>query len=118
MTRTRLRELCEKATPGPWTAEYDNADNAGGGWWYDIGPARVGAGYLCSDAKEKQVEHDAAFIAAARTAVPELLDEVERLRAELADARRQAEADRADANRIMAEYDKLWRACAALGGGE
>ena len=72
-----LRELCDKATPGEWEKKYDTnlvyagrlVANAGG--YSDS--ARTRETRLQNDA-------NAAFIAAARTAVPELLDELERLR--------------------------------------
>jgi len=52
----RLRALCERATPGPWFPR----------------PKEVAIPI---------VPNDVAFIAAAREAVPQLLDEVEHLRA-------------------------------------
>jgi hypothetical protein len=67
----RLRALCEAATPGPWTHDYDGEQG------YAVrGPSdgqTVCIGY----------EEDAAFIAAARTALPEVIDELERLRARI-----------------------------------
>jgi len=51
----QLRELCEKATPGPWEIEFDD-----------------GVG----------MDPDSTFIVAARTALPRLLDKVERLKEE------------------------------------
>lgn len=60
----RLRDLCERATDGPW--EY------------------AGYGLVMSKEYDAKVCHqatrgDAEFIAAARDALPKLLDEVERL---------------------------------------
>ena len=76
--RLRLRELADAATHGPWT--YDDGDgmvyapfDSGGIEDYDE-VARTCSGTTC----------DPAFIAAARTAVPALLDEVERLAEECA----------------------------------
>ena len=55
-----LRALCEKATPGPW---------------------------LVSEVPGREcLDEDSAFIAAARTALPALLAEVEEARALLANA--------------------------------
>lgn len=67
--RKRLRELVDKATPGPWTEEPLNALLRFGrkqdGPWCDHDG-------VCPD------DADAEFIAAARTAVPALLDALER----------------------------------------
>lgn len=76
-----LRALCNaKVTPGPWEAHGDsviashptNLDQAPvvhtDGFWF---PREAGA--------------NARFIAAARTALPELLDEIERLRGALSE---------------------------------
>jgi hypothetical protein len=62
-----LRELCERATPGPWEygidpCHFDSPEVRNNRW----------AIYVPTD-------EDAAFIAAARTALPELLDRVEKL---------------------------------------
>jgi len=75
--RARWRELTEAATPGPWVVEefFDEDDGTrfrGVRGWHDDGEE-----YLClSDA-------DANFVAAARTALPALLAENDRLRATL-----------------------------------
>ena len=80
-----LRALAEKATPGPWrqhlvddTTVIDEAGNTvaqtfpDGGLDDDVD--------FATDTEQR--EHDAAFIATARTALPAALDEIERLRAE------------------------------------
>lgn len=88
----KLRALAGAATPGPWIAQPDN----------DAGPARVGSlatdewfvsvdrhnggkeyrdGWIERWVPKENANATAAFIAVARTAVPALLDEVERLRA-------------------------------------
>lgn len=74
--RKRLRELCEKATKGPWEAK-EPAFAPG------IGRARVfGPGYAPKhDGKECIKLEDAELIAAARNALPAILDEVDRLEA-------------------------------------
>jgi hypothetical protein len=64
-----LRALAEKATPGPWIV----IDDAGLGH----GPADA-VNAFDWDAVDTP---DAAFIAAARTALPEALDAIERVRA-------------------------------------
>jgi len=93
-----LRSLCDAATPGPWRVELD------------------GTGHYCLRAPHQSVrtvarvfcDIDAAFIAAARVAVPRLLDEVARLRAER-DAAVAAERERcaALADRLAASWGKF-----------
>jgi hypothetical protein len=75
--RQRLRELCDKATPGPWEREVSQGRvGIPSGWevyredkgvWTDI------AHTLCAGDACKCFE-DASFIASARSAMPELLD--------------------------------------------
>lgn len=75
--RAELRRLADAATPGPWEAESYDTDGWRGVIWGDTGAEgapRLGADMPLADAK---------FCAAARTAVPALLDEVERLEAAL-----------------------------------
>lgn len=78
LTDEQFREagsLCEAATPGPWDAGLENVyavQRAG-----EPGPVRATVARLVGP------DADRAFIAAARTLVPALLDEVERLRADL-----------------------------------
>lgn len=80
-----IRALCDAATPGPWK------------WWTSCSWRRlksdragvslsVAEPFVASDGHPDLdiKEADQAFIAAARTAVPALLDEVERLRAVVA----------------------------------
>lgn len=65
----RLRELCDQATPGPWAARPTNAGT---------GLFTPSDEWICW---EWDIEnHNAAFIAASREALPKLLDEVERLK--------------------------------------
>ena len=85
MTPERLAEIrarAEAATEGPWEATWEEGDD----WWSITGaPQRVGADgpwALCpevatSDARDPA---DATFIAHARTDVPDLVAEIERLR--------------------------------------
>jgi hypothetical protein len=78
-----LRELCEMATPGPWSFECldagDDEDDASGGCWQVPEPL-----VTPSSDGDYLNGRNAWFIAAARTALPEALDEIERLRAEVA----------------------------------
>lgn len=73
-------ELCENATPGPWTFTHTGPDE------------RPGTADVCDLVNDAWVvtpndlanyEDDGAFIARARTLVPDLVAEVKRLRAEL-----------------------------------
>jgi hypothetical protein len=95
----KLRELCERATPAPWTvrdldredesglihSDYFMHDAAGHQIYrraFDV-PEPQTLGNYESDAMEKP---DAEFIAAARTALPACLDLIEDLRVLLAQA--------------------------------
>lgn len=72
--RARWRELDEKATEGPWTAE-----NTAHHYWI------LAENYVAKVISRGGLEakaSDAALIAEYRTAVPRLLDEIERLEAE------------------------------------
>ncbi len=91
-----IRERCDKATPGPWYATEAVEWQPHKGPWYDVGAGITtdpeNTSYAGCDVVEggHQDEQggavgvlknaDAAFIAAARTDVPDLLAEVERLR--------------------------------------
>lgn len=80
------RALADAATPGPWLPSH-NVDAPSDGNWEPDNPEREGRGEgptltgLYRDVKA-WAEADAAFIAAAREAVPALLAEVQRLRVE------------------------------------
>jgi len=78
-TIEEIRELCEAATKGPWTAGWDGDEGDGPGV-----NARWPRGGVCSCQRYPedvdQSFRDAIFIAHAREDVPFLLDEVERLR--------------------------------------
>lgn len=85
MTDEQLQEwsvLAEAATPGPWKSgwSWQDAINGGKSAWSE-GPVHVGE--TLSQVAPQAIA-DAAFIAAAREAVPALVAEVRRLRAELA----------------------------------
>lgn len=71
----KLRALCEKATPGEWLFERHIGPGGAVVGGNPETPQRVGDVHRLADA---------AFIAYAREAVPELLAENERLRARLA----------------------------------
>lgn len=68
----RARALCEAATRGPWIQDPS-----------DTSYVRLGPEGWTTVASVNLNHHDAAFIAAARSLVPDLLDENERLLAGL-----------------------------------
>jgi hypothetical protein len=82
-----IQARCDKASTAPWTAYYD-----GEGEW-TIAESREGPftyGVVCSaDMKTK----DARFIAAARTDIPLLVEEIRNLRSRLAKARAELAGD-------------------------
>lgn len=97
------RRLADEATEGPWEA-YSLPAVPPGQW------QMVGVGQVDNEMGhriEAMFDDDAAFIAAARTAVPVLLDEVERLREALA-TQEEAYANRLiEWGRAEAERDRL-----------
>ncbi len=81
--RTRLRELADKAAEGPWSVGNDLDIEAG---ICPIANVRTSSDFPCIEPDEceefdREQEANAAFIAASREAVPDLLDEIERLEA-------------------------------------
>ena len=65
----KLRELCANATPGPWGCGFSNR-----------GRIMSSNEEICSVwSSEETHDANAAFIAAARKALPAALDEIERL---------------------------------------
>lgn len=75
-----IRSACEAATVGPWNYVYDGSSD------WSIGQAEDPQ-ELCvagiHDRTDERALRDAPFIAGARSWLPALLDEVERLRAEV-----------------------------------
>jgi hypothetical protein len=72
--RAEWRRLVEGATPSPWRAEYGRVR-----YWDAAGTLTV-ASTADGERLTPRSDPDAAFIAEARSALPLLLDEVERLR--------------------------------------
>lgn len=118
---TPIKERCEKATPGPWFVQDDKPPNDA--WYPGITIGSEGHGTRVADvcALSGFREADAALIAAARTDLPALVEEVERLREALPDpAKLEALADwfdRHDADLGYAETDvqddlRAWAAAA------
>lgn len=81
----KWRRLADAATPGEWWLDFRQVFN--GEVPYINVCVTTDAADIAGLGEQEECQADAAFIAAAREAVPALLDEVERLRAELADAR-------------------------------
>lgn len=86
MTDTRLAEICnaeQAASPGPWETAAMNA--IPGSYLYGPRqpPEEVPAGLMKCQPPISLCFKDAAFVALARSAIPELLAEVDRLRAAL-----------------------------------
>ncbi len=80
-----IQARADAATPGPWVIEWDADDVSDAPFPISIGPFC----YLEHQGERDAV--DAKFIESARTDVPALLAEVQRLGAELAEARGHAE---------------------------
>lgn len=85
-THDELRELCDKATPGPWYGhDCYIPDNS------EVPLDRHKCSRTMTDTKYNviadiwgadRMQANVDFIAAARTAIPQLLDEIERLRSQ------------------------------------
>ena len=79
-----VRKLCEAATPGPWRPDarvmLNQHYSAGCGPWSiskHPEPPHERALSMCEPSEQSII--DAQFIAAARTALPELLDQIDKL---------------------------------------
>ena len=76
------RELCDKATPGPWEVKFHNEDFGQGygetTFFVDMGGTLLKIGI--ADSAETYAKHNAlnAFIARSRTLIPELCDALEK----------------------------------------
>ncbi len=106
MTDSELLALCNAATPGPWEAEQFGR--------YEDDPTDLRWRIFLRGADNPQtnsrdcdwVQRDAAFIAASRTAVPELLERVRRLEAERDEARMRLEILRDEYLRLAGDYER------------
>lgn len=80
----RLRALCEGATPGPWTnpwtEELDPANHLAGTTIRGADGQAVIEELWCDGPNVGILPGDAEFITASRTAMPALLEEIERLK--------------------------------------
>ena len=77
--RARLRDLAGKATPGPWRAEWDDADS----WWSITGASYEE--YVCPEVATVEAGDgdDANLIAAMRNALPGLLGALDQAEARI-----------------------------------
>lgn len=85
--RDRLRELAENATPGPWAADLDRYGETRGIWPTGPGEEQIIGSYVAADGYDSQgwtggTDENLEFIAAARQAVPALLDMLDQAEAE------------------------------------
>lgn len=77
----RLRALCEKATPGPWKQSWMWVDKHSMPMCVEQDDGSGDGPAVCRvDEYDERGPADAEFIAAARTALPAALDEIERMR--------------------------------------
>jgi hypothetical protein len=74
-----LRALAAAATPGPWTYQERESNGLRTTRWVRGNNSEWVADLPGAIHLQRDKEQDAAFIAAARTALPEALDEIERL---------------------------------------
>jgi hypothetical protein len=121
---SELEKLCEAATPGPWRAgraDMVSYDGAGGGPFKNVycDDPRGGVHHVTGDVlpytvargegDKDECRHNAAFIAAARTALPVLIAEVRRLQTTAGNhfLRKQNDALRAKCESLKAELARL-----------
>lgn len=102
--REELRRLCEAATPGPWKWWTSNSWRRLRSCRRDSHPS-VAEPIVARDGHPDMIISDAdqAFIAAARTAVPALLDALEAAEAEILDTTWQDHADHWAKRAVAAE---------------
>ncbi len=115
----KLSELCAAASPGPWlvvrqhmAVETAQLDKNGEPYGHELWAVVANEDNSDEDVRE-EFERSAPFIAVARTAMPECLDEIKRLRAEVARLC-VASADehvalRAEIERLQARQQELLR---------
>lgn len=87
--RDRLRALANAATPGPWESVWDEADE-----WYSI-TGQSYEGFVCPEVATLTDEADADFIAAAREALPRLLDYLDAAEQRIRDLTQEVRDERA-----------------------
>ena len=98
--RDRLRELVENATEGPWAADLDRYGETRGIWPTGPGEEQIVGSYVAADGYDSQgwtggTDEDLSFIAAARQAVPALLDMLDQAEQRIRDLTQEARDERA-----------------------
>lgn len=73
----KWKHLCREATPGPWY--HVQVAN----WWEVQHGSKYEDTRLTDDEFDNRAEYNSHLMAESRTAIPKLLDEIERLQAEL-----------------------------------
>ena len=85
---TEARELCEMATPGPWEVKLHNEDYGQGygetTFFVDMGGTLLKIGVADSAEKYAQYSALSTLVARSRTLIPELLDLLAEMDAEIA----------------------------------
>ncbi len=99
--RERLKALAKAAMPGPWYQPQPGTGTAACVCITDAG----GTGAVLVKVRRPPFDETAAFIAAARTAVPELIAEVEQMESELHRCAQIEATQLATINRIQDEFD-------------
>lgn len=105
-----LRDLCEKAAPGPWTI--DDVETSGHSWFVGQEVVDEHGDRGRRDVCKVYRDENAAFIAAARQAVPALLDRVAELQADIVRMGRLHSMDRTAV--LAMERDQLREALRSL----
>ena len=85
MTRTELKELCEKATKGPWICDDSECDDIVIWSSENENHLVINLGYKCVPVGyiDQRGMNDGHFIAAAREWLPKLLEENDKLHQDL-----------------------------------
>ena len=114
MDITELRALLAKATQGEWEVEEGHIQRDSGGiryWQITDRQDAITCNQFCyAGFDPERNAANAALIVAAKNSLPDLLDEIERLRAER-DALREALEPFARAEHIVASMDGEWIRC-------
>lgn len=108
-----MRELCDAATPGPWVADFPV------GTVYEgevVAPTDTGIHHICRDAEMDERPADLRFIATARTAFPDALDEISVLKDKLLRAECQRDHLQAHKDYILETLARL--GCPVADGGQ
>ena len=85
----RLKAICEAATPGKWVFSYDTKDSSWPGLYRLTSEEVFWCGFDGEEGVYGNNENDFIFIRTARESLPRLIAEIERLRSEIVEAKRQ-----------------------------